>query len=43
MTGGNLLIKYDFLIVGAGLYGTVFAREAVVCYRTFSFLSVLIG
>ena len=29
MLGGDLLMKYDFLIVGAGLYGAVFAREAL--------------
>lgn len=27
-------MKYDYLIVGAGLYGAVFAREAVKCGKT---------
>ena len=26
--------KYDYLIVGAGLFGSVFAHEAVKCGKT---------
>lgn len=36
-------IKYDFLIVGAGLYGAIFAYEAKkmgVCVRLFLYAKI---
>ena len=31
---GFFMKKYDYLIVGAGLFGSVFAHEAVKCGKT---------